>query len=351
VPGESSVTTPADVCGITQHSPRDGVVTVIAWTPGEESFFDANGNGTYDAGVDPFIDLPEPFVDYDDDDVRDADEPFIDTNQNGTWDPPNGVWDVATNVWTKTVMVYTGTPAFRRALGNDELTRWMEQADAPTYPAPTPIPTFAVRPAFAAESFVDCNGNQLRDGAVLEPYTDANTNGSYDLGEAFTDCNGNGLRDPVPVAERFSDTNGNGVYDPFATPATSETLWVAASDVNLNRLTRSTTYAAAPIQGAKFKVDYAGVASLADRLGFGFAYRPCLSSAPATCALDCAEITTALDHRCIMSSRVADFSYGYAAPVTITGGDIGSRDGATQAFWDVTLFGETLSVPVSGTHQ
>jgi hypothetical protein len=350
-PGESSVTTPGDVCGITQHSPRDGVVAVVAWTPGEESFFDANGNGTYDVGIDPFIDLPEPFVDYDDDDTRDADEPFIDTDQDGGWDGPNGTWDAATNVWTKTVIAFTGTPAFQRSAGNDALIRWMEQADAGTYPAPTPIASFAVRPAFAAETFVDCNSNQLRDTAVLEPYQDANTNGSYDVGESFTDCNGNAARDPAPVAERFSDANGNGVYDPFATAATSETLVVSASDVNLNRLAKSATYAAAPITGAKFKVDYAGSAALPDRLGFGFAFRPCLASTPTTCAQSCAEITTPADTRCVMRSRVADFSYGYTAPVTITGGEVGSSDGPTSAFWYVTLFGETLSVPVSGTHQ
>jgi hypothetical protein len=315
VAGEQSVSTPADVCGVTQHGPRDGVVTVVAWTPGEEAFFDANGNGVYDPG-DPFIDLPEPFVDYNDNDVRDPDEPFVDTNQNGVWDPPNGVWDAATNVWTKTVVVYTGMPAFQRVAGFDGLTRWMEVADGTTYAAPTPVASFAVRPAFPAE-----------------PYVDANLNNRYDPGESY------------------SDLNGNGVYDAFPTPATHDTLLVAASDVNLNRLARDTTYSAAVIPGAKFKVDYAGSAALPDRLGFGFAYRPCLSSAPTTCALDCAALTTPADHRCVMRSRVADFSYGYVSTVTFTGGDEGQRDGATQATWDVTLFGERLSVPVTGTHQ
>lgn len=44
----------------------DGTVDITAYTVGEEAFFDANGNGTYD-DTETFTDTPEPFVDNDND--------------------------------------------------------------------------------------------------------------------------------------------------------------------------------------------------------------------------------------------------------------------------------------------
>jgi len=348
-PGEQAISGPADVCGVTQRSPRDGVVTVVAWTPGEEAFFDANGNGQYDAN-EPFVDLPEPFVDYDDDDVRDGDEPFIDSDSDAAFDGPNGTWDSSTNVWTKTVVVYSGMPAFLRVGAQDLESRWMETADVASYAAPTPIASFAVRPEFPPDPFIDCNANQRRDVTVREPLEDGNANGVWDAGEVFEDCNGDGIWQDV-VAEPYSDLNGNGAYNPFATLATLETLATAASDRNLNRLATATTYSVSKPTSAKFELSYNGVAQLADRRGLGFGFQPCLASAPTTCALDCADITTPGNGRCVMRTRVADFGYGYVTSVTFEGGGPGDFDGATQAFWNVSLFGETLAVPVSGTHQ
>jgi hypothetical protein len=381
-PGEQDIGS-TDVCGVTERSPRDGVATVVAWTPGEEAFFDENGNGQYDLG-EPFVDLPEPFVDYDDDDVRDADEPFIDSNANLVFDGPNGAWDSTANVWTKTVVVYSGMPAFMRVGGQDYLSRWMEPVDAGTFAAPTPIASFAVRPAFPREPFTDCNDNERRDVAVVETFTDANGNlaydgpepltdlngngihdpgepfvdtsgnGIWDSGEPFQDCNGDGVRQAV-IAEPFSDLDGDGSYDQFASPATSETLVVAAADRNLNRLARATGYEVTQPEGTTFEISYNGELSLPDRRGLGFAFQPCLANADhtpsATCALDCADISTVLNRRCVMRTRVADFTYGYTATVTFTGGAEGDRDGATSASWNMTLFDETLRVHVSGTHQ
>ncbi len=48
--------------------PYGGRNTIIAWTQGEESFDDANGNGEYDFG-ETFRDLPEPFLDRNEDGV------------------------------------------------------------------------------------------------------------------------------------------------------------------------------------------------------------------------------------------------------------------------------------------
>jgi hypothetical protein len=353
--GEIAVSTTADPCGVSQYNPRDGLVTIVAWVPGEEAFFDANGDGEYTPG-EPFVDLPEPFVDYDDDDVRDGDEPFIDTNGNGTWNGPNLVWDASTNVWTKTVVVYSGMPAFLRmkpvATDLDYLSRWVEPADyATTFAAATPVASFAVRPAFEADPFNDCNTNNRRDVAALERYDDLNKNGVYDVGEQFLDCNANGVFDgSVGVPETYVDVNGNGVYDAVPSPATSDGLIVTASDRNLNRLAEATTYAVAQPEGTKFTMSYNGDATLPDRAGLSFAYRPCDSVTPTNCAFDCESIVASGGH-CVMQTRVADFSYGYASSVTFLGGGVGAYDGSTVAWWEITLFGETLRIPVSGTHQ
>lgn len=97
-----------------EFSPRDGLVTIIAYVSGEEEFTDRNGNGEYDLG-EPFVDLAEPFVDMDDDNLRDDDEQFIDINLPGhiqqEHDGPNGQWDANTIIWTETRIVASGRPS------------------------------------------------------------------------------------------------------------------------------------------------------------------------------------------------------------------------------------------------
>ena len=133
---------PSIVYGSITHNPRDGLVTMIAATTGEEEFDDENGNGRYDSGEEPyddtnnngafdpgetyrdnnengfrdgpqerFTDLGEPFVDKDDDNTRDSDEDFIDVNQNGEYDYPNGVWDSDTQIYTTYHLLWSGRMA------------------------------------------------------------------------------------------------------------------------------------------------------------------------------------------------------------------------------------------------
>jgi hypothetical protein len=93
------------------HNPRDGVVTILAATTGEEEFDDENGSGDYDVG-EFFVDKGEPYVDMDDDGMRDPDEPFIDANDNLQYDGPNGAWDSDTLIWDVAYMLWTGEAAF-----------------------------------------------------------------------------------------------------------------------------------------------------------------------------------------------------------------------------------------------
>ena len=104
---------PSRAIGLVTGNPRDGLVTIIAFTDGEEAYTDTNLNGVYDLG-EPFVDIGEPCVDKDDDDVCNNFDTRIgnaDLNNNGVWDGPNGVWDGATKVWTKAYVLYTGAAA------------------------------------------------------------------------------------------------------------------------------------------------------------------------------------------------------------------------------------------------
>jgi hypothetical protein len=98
---------PYTVDGAYTRNPRDGLLTLVAATTGEEEFTDLNGSGEYDAG-EPFVDLGEPFVDADDDGIRGATEQFLDSNGNQIYDGPNGVWDGDTLIWRPYWMTWHG---------------------------------------------------------------------------------------------------------------------------------------------------------------------------------------------------------------------------------------------------
>ncbi len=103
--GVSSITpscqTVGGACSVTLQSsgrrPADGRLTILATAIGEESFVDANGNGLYDVG-EQFFDLPEAFVDGNEDGVRGINttepfkpiEEFVDFNNNGSYDAGDG---------------------------------------------------------------------------------------------------------------------------------------------------------------------------------------------------------------------------------------------------------------------
>jgi hypothetical protein len=101
---------PLFAAGSRTYNPRDGLLTVIAATTGEEEFDDENGNGQYDAG-EAFVDIGEPFVDKNDNDTWESDEGFIDWNQNGQYDGPNGAWDGNAVIWKPTWLLWTGDVA------------------------------------------------------------------------------------------------------------------------------------------------------------------------------------------------------------------------------------------------
>lgn len=100
-------------------SPQDGFVRVLAVTVGEEAFHDVNGNGKFDVN-EPFTNLPEPFLDSNDNTQHDDDEFFIDENRNGVHDEGLPVWDgpgctqsgckSTKMIWATINLVFTGHP-------------------------------------------------------------------------------------------------------------------------------------------------------------------------------------------------------------------------------------------------
>jgi hypothetical protein len=104
------VAEPSYTDGALTKNPRDMFVTILAYTQGEEYFWDEDSDGVHDA-AERFIDQGEPFVDSDDDGVHDPDELFIDSDQDGVYDNANGTWDADTTIWTEQRVVYTGPAA------------------------------------------------------------------------------------------------------------------------------------------------------------------------------------------------------------------------------------------------
>jgi len=66
---------------------------IVLYTNGEESFFDANGNGYFDDGDTFTLDMDEPYLDNNNNGQFDAgiDEP-IDIDQNGTYTPADNLY-------------------------------------------------------------------------------------------------------------------------------------------------------------------------------------------------------------------------------------------------------------------
>jgi len=109
-------TEPRAMDGQLERNPRDSLVTLIAYTRGEEHFSDDNSNGVRDPG-EQFIDQGEPFVDSNDNGVRDDGETYIDeAPADGKWNGPNGVWDKDTSIWTAEHILYTARPIGENSL-------------------------------------------------------------------------------------------------------------------------------------------------------------------------------------------------------------------------------------------
>ncbi|RME29595.1 MAG: hypothetical protein D6806_01115 [Deltaproteobacteria bacterium] len=110
--------TAANTCSHS-YNPRDGLVTIIAATSGEEGFVDNNFDNVYTPGVDEPINISDPFVDADDNGMFSPPqtgrpgEPYIDANNDGVFTPADARpdWDSDTMIWRSIKLAWTGPVA------------------------------------------------------------------------------------------------------------------------------------------------------------------------------------------------------------------------------------------------
>ncbi len=216
----SSCTTVAGACSSTMTSqnfrPTNGRVAILAYAIGEESFTDRNGNGWFDiAPVSELMDLngrstdlPEAWLDVNENGVRDANEPFIDFNNNGRYDDPDGKFNGVSCddlVPGRSVPGSCGTPKSVHVRGNTVVVFSGSVATITTIPtaialAPcsTTVP-FVRTSATALFTVRDANGNVMPAGTTV---AFAATNGRIiSSPETFTVPSSNASISPSPGAD------------------------------------------------------------------------------------------------------------------------------------------------------
>lgn len=92
--------------GTQLRNPRDGVVTIIAYTQGDEWYSDDSSNNVRDPN-EQFFDSPDPFVDSNDDDIPGPGEEKFPSSLDAGFRQLNNTWDQNTTIWTSTKVLYT----------------------------------------------------------------------------------------------------------------------------------------------------------------------------------------------------------------------------------------------------
>ncbi|MDM8566539.1 Ig-like domain-containing protein [Candidatus Halobeggiatoa sp. HSG11] len=191
-----SRTEPQNLCS------NPGLVTVVAYTTGAESFIDVNGNGIFDdtdTHTDPgFIDsnnnnrwdmgevitnkgdISEPYIDANDNRIFDLEEFYVDVNNNGEFDGPDGIFKDNTTIWRDIKILFSARPASTDTV--------------PVAIKITPT-TFSIpvrgSQKFLVENVGDIYGNALVKDSVFEVKTNTgrlggNTNIKFDDGQKNT---------------------------------------------------------------------------------------------------------------------------------------------------------------------
>tara|TARA_B100000945_G_scaffold98768_1_gene77376 strand:- start:377 stop:3694 length:3318 start_codon:yes stop_codon:yes gene_type:complete len=163
-----------------------------------EKFID-KGNGIWDEG-EPFVDLDgngsyDEWDEFEDkgNGIWDAAEKFTDINNNGVWDGKNNRFDEGID-----------------SLNTEGVGCWIEESCMNNiYDIDEDFTDLGNGKWDAEEPFVDDNGNGKWDAE--EPYRDDDGNGIWNAPEPILDNNGNGIWDESEV---FTDINGNGIWDP-----------------------------------------------------------------------------------------------------------------------------------------
>lgn len=220
--------------------PTNGRVTVLAYAIGEESFIDFNANGVADlvtTSVTPTnltgnemrdinnvsTDLPEAFVDYNENGIRDVNEPYIDFNADGAYTAADGKYSgvLCDNVTAPPVGSSAGTCATSKTLHvrSSQIIVFSGSTAAITINGGLviPLPVCAAGVVGAPLTFntivLDANGNAMPVGSTVNFTT---TNGAFVSSASYivpdTTCGlgsvGCGV---IPVTMRSDATGSAGV--------------------------------------------------------------------------------------------------------------------------------------------
>jgi hypothetical protein len=277
-------------CSVTLTSqafkPSNGRITVLAYAVGEEAFVDLNGNGWFD--ILPISelrdpdgrsgDLPEAFVDFNENGIRDANEPFIDFNNNGIYDGPDGKFSgvlcdetvagrsapgscassKTINVRDSTVIVLSGAAPFFRTNPNDTAATAPPSSNGIVFPASISLPTCSTAADFTPSSvtrdyvITDVNGNALPAGTTITftttngvianaptagsplVYTVANTNSCAFPGTG-------GCPPSVPPTRDISRISGAGLFSVVVASDATQTRTLAGMPPVLTRTCTNTS--------------------------------------------------------------------------------------------------------------
>ena len=154
----------------------DGLVTIMAYVLGEESFTDVNANGLYDSGDSVNDDLPEAWLDLDYDGSFDAGlEEFVDFDVDGAYDTANGK--------------YNGTLCSDLTLCTNKLvdvrsdTEIVMSTSGANITITSPINVAGEALQLVSITVEDLNGNSMPGGTTVEAET---TNGTIEGTDSWT---------------------------------------------------------------------------------------------------------------------------------------------------------------------
>jgi len=141
---------------------RAGRSTILATAIGEESFFDANGTGTFDNG-ESFEDVGEPYLDANENDIYD--DTFIyDFNNNSTRDGPDGIFNgvlcLDTSGRCDATRATAGISARNLIIMSGSTPAGMTGPTAPLNVGPNSTEQFEF-------TFADVNGNPMPQGTTI----------------------------------------------------------------------------------------------------------------------------------------------------------------------------------------
>ena len=145
---------------------RNGRVVVLAYALGEESFVDSISNGVFNTG-ETWTDMPEPFLDANENSVYTSPETFIDTNNNGSYSAADGIF----NGVLRDASIVGPTQIHVRK----SLTIVLSGSDAVIIAVPDPVVlahctdgvAFTNTPVTVDVSVTDVNGNIMPAGTTI----------------------------------------------------------------------------------------------------------------------------------------------------------------------------------------